>query len=181
MGDNIVIREDAANNETDAVAGHGGALDPKLRAEELIANLSTRQSSTLVVVTVAASASLALLALYPSSSSNLPIPPLENWAGFLFPIAGIAYRQLTVLSDTVDRSELNGIRGRLNFRPRWASWVIRIRKWILLSFLASPSALWWLRIINYAVSIWYLVIIIGLVSGFLVLVEDRLYESQPRS
>ncbi len=181
MGDNFVIREDDTNNGTDTVVGYGRALDAKLRAEELIANLSTRQSSTLVIVTVAASASLALLALYPSSSSNLPIPPLENWAGFLFPIAGIAYRQLTVLSDTFDRRELNGLRGRLNSPPKLAKWVIRIRKWILLSFLASPSALWWLRIINYAVSIWYLVIIIGLVSGLLVLVEDRWYESQTRS
>ncbi len=140
----------------------------RLRADELIADLHTRESSTLVVATVASSASLVLLGIYPSATSNLPIALLENWAGFFFPIFGLFYRDLTVFTiDYANSKELHELTGHSTPYPGWVRAATHVRRWVLRSFLAVPSAFWWLRISNYACTIFVPLSIVGLASALL--------------
>lgn len=66
----------------------------KLEIEKLIAEINTRESSTLVLSTVASSVSLAILSTLFGKSIGLN----EDWAnfGFLFAFLGFLYRELTI-------------------------------------------------------------------------------------
>jgi len=180
MGNNTIIHQNERTTPRTPVGDEEHLSDrDKLLAEELIANQSTRQSSTLIIATVASSASLILLGAYSSSASTLSIASLERLAGFLFPIAGLLYRELTVLSDKVERDALDKIRRRPSL-PGWNKRIILLRKWVLLTFLASPSAIWWIQIISYAYTAWVPLVVMALASALVVCFENSTYNQNEK-
>ena len=109
------------------------------RFQELISQLSTRESSTLVVATVASSASLVLLGIGTGQE-----PLAHFWAGFLFPVGGEIYRELTIF--TIDRSDslelANLSQKESTFSHSKWSWTRHLRRFAIRLFLLGPSLLW---------------------------------------
>lgn len=115
-----------------------------LDTQRLISELTARENSTLVFSTVAASVSLAILAVV------LPINSFQTkewfdlafWAGVLFPLVGIFYRELTIfLSDIPDYKELNR-RTERQEAPRRRRFSILARMTIVRFFLLLPIGGW---------------------------------------
>lgn len=111
-------------------------------AEMIQARIGTRESSTLTIATVAASASLVLLALSasPGSYNSTTHHSWLRFGGFLFALLGILYRETTILTiDAQDHAMLNQIslpisdrRGRGHF----------MRSFLLRALLISSLAAW---------------------------------------
>ncbi len=79
-------------------------INEELATEALIARINTREESTLVISTVAASISLTILAIVFDKN---PIPTWVIFIGTLFSLFGIFYREATVsFSDSIDYREL---------------------------------------------------------------------------
>ncbi len=117
--------------------------DRELRLQELQGDLNTRESSTLVIATVASAASLTLLGIAGLTTARIN----GLWIlGVLFPIAGIGYRELTIFS--IDRQQyLELVRLVATRRPipsitSAEFWFKQIRRWGLRVLLLSPAALW---------------------------------------
>ena len=75
----------------------------------LIARTNTRETSTLTIVTVAASASLILLGLY--SQDSLQPSWIIGGLGMAFPILGLIYRTITYY--TIQKDDYDEIRNRI--------------------------------------------------------------------
>jgi hypothetical protein len=113
-------------------------------AEMIQARINTRETSTLTIATVAASASLVLLALAanPESSFAYTHHAWLRFAGFLFALLGIIYRELTILTaDAADYSRLRELcpdLGSIRSGRFWRAFMLRA---LLLSTLAAWSNL----------------------------------------
>lgn len=87
--------ENGDENENQVFSPKGGSEtideNQKLRIQRLISEISSRESSTLVVSTVTASASLTILA-FVTQFSIAEWFDLAFWTGFLFSAIGFAYR-----------------------------------------------------------------------------------------
>lgn len=106
------------------------------RFQELLSKVTARESSTLVVATVASSASLVLLGFTISHESLL------YWSGVFFPIGGFAYRELTIFYvDRYDYEELRQLVGTPLKTSRWRKSQY-FRSWLLRIFLIAPSLIW---------------------------------------
>lgn len=111
----------------------------------ILSGVRTRESSTLVIATVASSASLVLLALNLDNSNTLFT--LYAAAGFWFPIIGFVYREITINSiDHADHDDLNGILGKQRKTMRRNLWGVHIfsftRGMTLRLLLLIPSMAW---------------------------------------
>ncbi|HSB49810.1 MAG TPA: hypothetical protein VLC72_00570 [Nitrosopumilaceae archaeon] len=85
----------------------------------IVARSKTRETSTLTIATIAASASLILLALYfqPVIQTNENYSNLIRIMGILFPVIGIAYNEVT--SRTIQDADQIWIRNKiLNETPK---------------------------------------------------------------
>ena len=93
--------------------------------------------------------------------------PLLSLAGFMFPVLGILYRELTIL--TIDKADLTDLRysrdyfsnSLLRERSIAVKWVRPFRRAILRIMLLVPSSLWLLESNNlnphdYFWSMWLL-------------------------
>ena len=114
-----------------------------------VSGLNTRENSTLGVATTAASASLVLFGL-----ENLS--PLQqgiiSWAGLVFSILGIGYRELTILTiDTIQLRDLRKFLGRKE--PIWPNkwfWIFgQARRLMVRMLLFTPSLLWLSKMSDY--------------------------------
>lgn len=100
--------------------------------------INTREASTLTFSTVAASASLVTLSL---SLSNTPCVLFWNglfWAGLIFAILGIAYREITIFSE--DMRDFEDILE--DEEPHPFRWSQVARAFIVRLFLAIPLFAW---------------------------------------
>jgi hypothetical protein len=106
--------------------------------------LQTRESSTLVIVTFLASASLLLVTVSHNTVSSLCNVAL---VGFVFAFAGLVYRQLTVWS--IDRIEHNRDPNRHVIRNRTHEYYTYAltREFVVLLFICIPVALWGLLVV----------------------------------
>jgi hypothetical protein len=102
------------------------------------AKLNTRESSTLTFATVAASASLVVLAFALSGKTTcLCLGDKRFWAGFGFAVLGFAYRELTIhFSDFPDYFEMK------SERPHLPTKAIFARGMIVRFVLLIPIASW---------------------------------------
>jgi hypothetical protein len=112
----------------------------------LLAEISTRENSTLVISTVGASASLAILALV-TQSENINRMDLA-WMALLFSIVSFLYREVTIWSvERQDYAELNrhltSRGGKLRRRQR--SFIVA-RMCLVRFLLLIPIATWLLVI-----------------------------------
>lgn len=114
----------------------------RLVTEALIARINTREASTLVFSTVAASASLLFLVpIYQNGTISSEWIELMKWLGFLFSFLGLVYREITI--HTSDHIDYQVLRARLGVplpRPQWL-WII-VRGSIIRFFLILPIAAW---------------------------------------
>ncbi len=121
------------------------------RFEQLLAQLTQRESSTLTIVTVASSASLVLLGVALTMATSPP-----NWlggAGYFFPLAGLSYRELTIF--TVDRRNLNEIRWITGYDMKASQQPARhLRRFMVLAIVVLPSFLWVLHFSSYVSREW---------------------------
>ena len=117
-------------------------MENKYRLAEMIqARINTREASTLTIAAVAASASLVLLALAasPESSYAHTHHAWLRFAGFLFALLGILYRETTILTvDAADHARLNEILPNLRADPRGSC----LRGFMLHALLLSSLAAW---------------------------------------
>lgn len=115
-----------------------------MTTEALIARVNTREASTLVISTVAASISLAVFALVFDKS---PLPAWLLYTGFMFSLSGILYREVTIWSsDNIDYAEL---KKRL-LLPKPSKKSVISRATIFRFFLWLPVIAW----ITLGVFIW---------------------------
>lgn len=120
----------------------GADENEQMRVQRLISELSSRENSTLVVSTIAASASLAVLAF------SIPIinEPMFNWAflmGVIFSFVGLLYREVTVL--LVDSSDYQILNSRVQpLTPSNTARQVAVftRMFILRFLLWIPIASW---------------------------------------
>ncbi len=117
--------------------------EERLKIEKLISEISTRESSTLVFSTVAASVSLALLVGI-LNADNYTVKPWFWWVGFLFSALGFVYRELTIhVSEIPSYKKLP-----CYLRKDEASRIIKlgrfIRMMIVRAFLLLPVGAWFL-------------------------------------
>jgi hypothetical protein len=113
--------------------------------DELLSELTTRETSTLTVATVASSASLILLG-FPDSR----IQASTVLAGFLFPLMGIIYRETTIMS--IDASDLRDLEDERSMGAKKGDFrrtkldqikqVGQVRRFMLRLLLILPSFLW---------------------------------------
>lgn len=120
------------------------AVDPKdeegHKFQELMNALHTRENSTLIVATLASSASVALIA----AIHEIPDPAL-SWLGFAFPILGFSYRELTIFE--IDRADYKDLLQYLSTTTfsRYDGWVGKYnhpRRLILRVLIILPSNFW---------------------------------------
>jgi len=141
------------------------------------ARLYSRENSTLVFATVAASASLLILTFALQKSDRLPI---WDWIGFIFSLLGPAYREVTIL--TIDFFDYKKIpeKDKYPFRttlPRML--IIRfflylpIAAWILLFARpeSSPESSW---LIMLLIALFGVALSAGVLSGVELLQRKRL-------
>lgn len=113
------------------------ATVPERRFQRVLSSLTTRESSTLVIASLASSTSLVLLGL------TLTEVVSKDLAGFLLPIAGLTYRESTLFTiDYKDLDELNYYTEGMRRDPRGFVWVSHLRRLLVRFFLLSPSSLW---------------------------------------
>jgi hypothetical protein len=108
-------------------------------AELVYSRLNTRENSTLTIATVASSASLVLIGLAKPTDSNYP---LLAAGGVLFPLIGLLYREVTIL--TVDHSDLDLL-------GQWVHWwsppitaYNYLRRMLLRLLLTMPVLVWFM-------------------------------------
>ena len=126
--------------------------------EKLIAEINTREASTLVFSTVAASVSLALLA------GILNVPDFRGeswfiWIGLLFSILGFLYREFTIhASDIPNYNKLRKLLGNKCEEENFAIKVGQFSRMIVIrSFMLLPIGAWFLLIMQSSGSILELV------------------------
>ncbi len=136
-------------------------------------SLQTRGSSTLVIVTFLASASLLLLTVpFKSNGSELKLFDLAI-IGFTFASLGVGYREATVLG--IDRWEHNRDPETIKKRkfgfdhPKQGF----VREFILLWFLFIPVMLWLLVLLNNGqfFVVWFTMLIASVPAGVLALID----------
>jgi len=113
-----------------------------LRVQLLNSELSSRENSTLVFSTVAASASLAVLVLA-LASTNLEWFSLEFCMGFLFSLAGFLYREATIFG--IDNENYTELRSLLSLACEKSGKVRRLdflRMVAIRLFLLVPVGNW---------------------------------------
>jgi len=128
----------------------------KMQTQWLISKLSTRENSTLVFSTVAASASLAILVL------TLELPRLEwfsvaFWMGFLFSLVGFLYREATIFGiDIEEHKQLNTYLGisNENCEKNGTTWLCFFRMIMIRLFLLVPVGNWILICFNVQAANW---------------------------
>jgi hypothetical protein len=131
----------------------------KLRLQQLTSDLSTRENSTLVFSTVAASASLAILivtleAIKPSWFG------LAFGVGFLFSTLGFVYREATIFGVNAKNYEelrsLRKISGEIERRndKRRTRILVFSRMIIIRLFLLIPTGSWILVVLNLQAAGW---------------------------
>jgi hypothetical protein len=116
--------------------------EERMRVQRLISELSSRENSTLIVSTIAASASLAILAV---ATQHGNAPPFDSTflIGIAFSFIGFIYREVTVFFvDLQDYRSLN-----LNARPLTSSdrsrkIAVFSRMFIIRFLLLMPIAAW---------------------------------------
>jgi len=158
-----MIEQEGQNNNT-------------VTTEALIARVNTREASTLVISTVAASISLAMLAIV---FDKTPLPAWVLCVGIMFSLLGITYREATIfLSDSIDYSEL---RKRLpNGLPVQSQKSAIPRATIFRLFLWLPIIAWitlWASAWNSPctqLTFWLLFIIFFLISILVSFIETQM-------
>lgn len=161
MRDKPSLNENDEKEESKPERGKGVKALPgkeELRLQRLISELSSRENSTLVFSTIAASASLAIIALLWESTMTEWFD-LAFWMGLLFSLAGFLYREATILGiDIEDYKILNlsvpTLRERSNKRVRTLNF---FRMFIIRLFLLIP------------IGTWILVRFLGQTTGWMVL------------
>ena len=135
----------------------------------LLAEISARENSTLVISTVAASASLAILAI--AAHEGYTSRPELTWIALLFSIVGFLYRDMTILSvERLDyitlRKHLGLLERRLNYTQKF---FILARMYFVRLLLVIPMATWSLVLnpLEFIVP----AIILTCVSGFFTVIE----------
>jgi len=119
-------------------------MSSERKFQELLAEVTTRANTTLTIAVLASSASLVLFGI---ANRTNPDFELISSAGVLFPVLGVLYRELTILSiDTADLSDLASIRGfpatELARNKLLVRAVGQFRRATLRILLIFPSALW---------------------------------------
>ena len=130
------------------------------RFDYLLTRIRTRESSTLVIATVASSASLILFGI--GYKSPLPYPVLEV-AGWGIPLLGVLYRELTSLTNQADENE---VRNLLPRRDNHHIGVVGLfREYFFVILLLIPSYLWSLRLHsnNHVIDILIIYLLLGVV------------------
>lgn len=112
------------------------------REEHLRDDLRSRENSTLVIATVAASVSLALFGLFLQKDIQE-----KDWiiaAGIIFSLVGPLYRALTIFTiDRLQHNELNEIMRRNRRDPiRYPWWAVIPRMFIFRILLYLPIFAW---------------------------------------
>lgn len=146
------------------------------RVQRMISEISSRENSTLVVATLAASVSLSILAfaLQLISSRLFDVTMIM---GLLFAVFGFSYREVTILGvDTKDYDTLNEYAPSLRGDPTRRQKAINFLRMFLIRFvLLIPVAAWLLFKYDLGVS-WMIpaCIIIGFVSSLFSALEYAL-------
>ena len=112
-----------------------------LRIQRLLSSISSRENSTLVVSTLAASVSMAILAVR--------LETLEaEWfsfafaIGIVFPLLGFLYREITIYSiDAQEHRELNSLVPKSKLKKEVTVLGI-VRKLMIRLLLLSPIIAW---------------------------------------
>lgn len=112
----------------------------KLRIEKLVADITTRESSTLVISTVASSFSLTILATLIAQPINVKI----TWGSIalLFTLLGFLYRELTI--HTSEIRDYHKLRKKLTLEQANMSFPTYLRMVIVRSFLLLPMMVFFL-------------------------------------
>jgi len=125
------------------------AADEKIQDrlfDYVLSRVRTRESSTLVIATVATSVSLVLFAV-PLTNTQALDPTVFRFMGIIFPLLGFAYREATIL--TIDQADFDDIHRMLNdthLRLKAQSSTIKafgqVRGIIFRTFLLIPVVAW---------------------------------------
>lgn len=173
----VFKREESSKNDDEeqttkpaARMEFGGISDNKSQSVQvLLAEISARENSTLVISTVAASASLAILAIV-VQSGDVSSPDLAGIA-LLFSIIGFLYREVTILS--VEREDYIALNKHRESLKRSLSHTqkgfILARMYCVRFLLLMPVAAWSL-IMSFG-GVVAPAIMLACVSGFFSLLE----------
>ena len=152
------------------------------QVQRMISELSSRENSTLVVSTLAASVSLSILAfvLQPNGSKVFDVAMIM---GLLFAMIGFSYREATILGvDTKDYAKLNeyapSLRGEATRKRKAINF---LRMFLIRFLLLIPVATWILVMYDLGMS-WIIptCITIGAVSSLFSIAEYALrYDNDP--
>jgi len=82
--------------------------------DHLVTRTQTRETSTLTITTIASSASLVLIGLFCYINSDLRL--LFGIMGFLYPLVGITYREITYW--TIQKDDYSEIKKRIPEKDR---------------------------------------------------------------
>jgi hypothetical protein len=124
------------------------------RMQQLTSELSSRENSTLVFSTVAASASLAILVLT-LESMNKEWFSLAFWMGFLFSLAGFLYREATIFGiDTENYNELKDLLSSSYDTSRRVRRLNFLRMVTIRLFLLIPAGNWILVALHIETAGW---------------------------
>ncbi len=118
------------------------SLKEQMQIQRLISELSTRENSTLVVCTIAASVSLAILAVA-MQSINAPWFGSSFVMGFAFSLLSFLYRETTIFFvDSKDYTSLKSSLPPLAQSAKTAKTATFVRMFIMRFLLLMPMAAW---------------------------------------
>lgn len=118
------------------------SLKKQMQIQRLISELSTRENSTLVVSTIAASVSLAILAVA-MQSTNAPWFGSSFVMGFAFSLLSFLYRETTIFFvDSKDYTSLNSSLPPLAHSAKTGKTATSGRMFIMRFLLLMPMAAW---------------------------------------
>jgi len=134
--------------------------------QTIAAKLHARENSTLVFATVAASASLIVLALVLQTPDSLKIPEWVKYVGLFFSILGPLYRCYTIF--TVDRIDYKKIP-----REDYSWWATVPRMIIVRFFLYLPIGAWVILLFTGAEYFWIVIASLFAVAAVISVIEWR--------
>jgi hypothetical protein len=164
------LEPDSTNNKK----GSSGNMD--WRVQRMISELSSRENSTLVVSTVAASVSLSILAFVIQSIGSR-LFDIAMTVGLLFSIFGFFYREVTILGvDVKDFQKLNKHAPSLREKATRTQKGISFLRMLLIRFLLLMPIPTWI-LVRYDFSMSWLIptsIITGAFAALFSIAEQAL-------